>query len=72
MSDLMEQIKRKSIRKDKTMVEMQKYLDFLLNSSLSSFIPKNVIINGRNFQEYEQEFLCACTIISNHLKKNTI
>lgn len=53
----------------KTVSEIQKYLAFLLDTSLGSFIPDNVKVNRRNFLDYEAEFLCACSLISNSLKK---
>lgn len=53
-----------------TVSEIRKYLAFLLDTSLGSFIPNSVMINRRNFQDYEEEFLCACSLISNSMKKN--
>lgn len=53
----------------KSVAETQKYLKFLLDTSLGSLIPKDMLINGRNYEDYEQELLCACSIISKSLKK---
>lgn len=53
----------------KTVSKIQKYLAFLLDPSLGSFIPATMLISRRNFQDYEEEFLCACSLISKSMKK---
>lgn len=69
MSKLMEDIKFMYQTGSKTVIEIHKYLAFLLDTSLGSLIPERVMINRRNFQDYEEEFLCACSLISNSMKK---
>lgn len=70
MSKSIEDIKFMYRSGSKTVLEIQKYLAFSLDTSLGSFIPGQVMINRRNFQDYEAEFLCACSLISNSMKKN--
>lgn len=70
MSKLMEDIKFMYQTGSKTVSEIQKYLAFLLDTSLGSRIPGQMTINRRNFLDYEEEFLCACSLITNSMKKN--
>lgn len=69
MAQLMDDIKYMYQTGSKTVSEIQKYLAFLLDTSLGSFIPDRVTLNRRNFRDYEGEFLCACSMISNLKKK---
>lgn len=69
MSKLMEDVKFMYQTGSKTVIEIQKYLAFLLDTSLGSLIPERVMINRRNFKDYEEEFLCACSLLSNSMKK---
>lgn len=69
MSNLIDDIKFMYQTGTKSVSEIQKYLTFLMDTTLGSFIPKNMLIHRRNFQDYEQDFLCACSIISNSMKK---
>lgn len=70
MSQMMEDIRYMYQTGVKTVAEIQKYLAFLLDTSLGSLIPDRVTINRRNYRDYEAEFLCACSLLSNLKKKN--
>ncbi|KAJ6628040.1 hypothetical protein Bhyg_16087, partial [Pseudolycoriella hygida] len=64
MAKLVDDIKFMHQAGCKAIGQIQKYLEFLLNTSLGSFIPANVMINRVSFKDYEDEFLCACSMRS--------
>ncbi|XP_037049249.1 augmin complex subunit dgt5 [Bradysia coprophila] len=55
---------------NQTVAEIRKYLQFLLDTSLGSLIPESLMINRRTFRDYEEEFLFACSLIANSMKRN--
>lgn len=69
MLAILEDIKFMYARGQTTVTDTRRYLEFLLDTSLGSNIPQRLMINRRTFQDYEEEFLSICSLISNSLKK---
>ncbi|KAG4076768.1 hypothetical protein HA402_009114 [Bradysia odoriphaga] len=70
MSKIVDEIRFMYQTGNQTVAEIRKYLQFLLDTSLGSFIPEGLMINRRCFRDYEEEFLCACSLIANSMKRN--